>query len=312
MVFSYSLALLAHFQPRRLGFSSRGFSLCRSFRFYVCRAFAVRYGFPSPFGPYLPVGCQSLHSPCGLFVGTPPPIIPVSRPCVLSALSLLWLVLCSARCLLFMSATLRLRLSLSLSQPCLWAFSLISVFRLLACCPCPGVYKIYAALCTHRLHSSRCALIACIRHAPHSSPAFATVALCAHRLASFATLCTHQLIAFIFHSPRATLCTHRFSNLLLIPTWVQVPSWAPFLTNFGLFAFLRLRSDIRSPFLFLSLCSCSTGRIGCPSGPGIATLCAVHSSPPFVALYVHRFYSPRCEPLPSAWETIAHILSRCL
>jgi hypothetical protein len=25
---------------------------------------------------------------------------------------------------------------------------------------------------------------------------------------------------------------------------------------------------------------------------------AVHSSPPFVALYAHRFYSPRCEPIP--------------
>ena len=31
------------------------------------------------------------------------------------------------------------------------------------------------------------------------------------------------------------------------------------------------------------------GRIGCPSGSGIATMCAVHSSPPFVALYAHRF-----------------------
>jgi hypothetical protein len=34
-----------------------------------------------------------------------------------------------------------------------------------------------------------------------------------------------------------------------------------FWTNFWLFAFLRLRSDIRSPFLVFSLCSCSTGRM---------------------------------------------------
>jgi hypothetical protein len=47
---------------RRVGYSSRGVSLCRSFRFYVCRAFAVRRGYYSPFGPYLPVF---------FFVGTP-------------------------------------------------------------------------------------------------------------------------------------------------------------------------------------------------------------------------------------------------
>jgi hypothetical protein len=34
---------------RRVGFSSRYFSPCRSFRlFYVCRAFAVRHGYSSP------------------------------------------------------------------------------------------------------------------------------------------------------------------------------------------------------------------------------------------------------------------------
>jgi hypothetical protein len=33
---------------RRVGFSSRCFFLCRSFRFFVCRAFAVRHGYPSP------------------------------------------------------------------------------------------------------------------------------------------------------------------------------------------------------------------------------------------------------------------------
>jgi hypothetical protein len=33
---------------RRVGFSSRWFSLCRSFRFFVCRTFAVRHGCPSP------------------------------------------------------------------------------------------------------------------------------------------------------------------------------------------------------------------------------------------------------------------------
>jgi hypothetical protein len=33
---------------RRVGFSSRCFPLSRSFRFFVCRAFAVRRGYPSP------------------------------------------------------------------------------------------------------------------------------------------------------------------------------------------------------------------------------------------------------------------------
>jgi hypothetical protein len=67
---------------RRVGFSSRGSrvaipcvpSATLSF-FYVCRAFAVRRGYPSLFGPYLPVGCRSLHSPCGFFVPPPPPNI---------------------------------------------------------------------------------------------------------------------------------------------------------------------------------------------------------------------------------------------
>ena len=48
------------------------------------------------------------------------------------------------------------------------------------------------------------------------------------------------------------------SNLLLIPTWVQVPSRAPsFWTNFWLFAFLRLQSEIRHVFFSL----CPTARI---------------------------------------------------
>jgi hypothetical protein len=63
---------------RRVGYSSRGllfpvFPLPLCHFFNVCRAFAVRHGCPSPFGPYLPVGCQSLHCPCGLFVPPPPP-----------------------------------------------------------------------------------------------------------------------------------------------------------------------------------------------------------------------------------------------
>jgi hypothetical protein len=88
----------------------------------------------------------------------------------------------------------------------------------------------FVPLCTHRLHSPRSALIACIRHrgVVQSSPSFAT--LCAHRFHALATpLCTHQPIAFIRHAPRcaliasirhavhssppfATLCAHRFHS----------------------------------------------------------------------------------------------------
>ena len=64
----------------------------------------------------------------------------------------------------------------------------------------------FDTLCTYRLHSPRCALIACVRPAVHSSPTFAT--LCTHRLHSPPWRCA--LIAFIFHTLRC--CTHRLHS----------------------------------------------------------------------------------------------------
>ena len=90
---------------------------------YVCRASAVRHGYTSPFGSYPPVG---YHPPMQYF----PCLAPVFSP-----------LACSLFCPLFMSATLRLRLSLSLLQPSLWAFSLsdLSVsppcMLPISCCP---------------------------------------------------------------------------------------------------------------------------------------------------------------------------------
>jgi hypothetical protein len=85
------------------------------------------------------------------------------------------------------------------------------------------------------LHSLRSALIACIRHrgVVHSSPSFATP--CTHRFHALATLCTHQLIAFIRHAvhsspPFATLCTHRlhsprYALIAFIPRAVHSLPW---------------------------------------------------------------------------------------
>jgi hypothetical protein len=114
------------------------------------------------------------------------------------------------------------------------------------------------------------ALIAFIRHAVHSPPSFAT--LCTHRfhlprcapipLGCLGAHCPCHIPVFITFMPLSTSAAWWLapscslvirSNLLLTPTWVQVPSWAPsFWSNFWLFASLRLRSDIRN--LFLSLC----------------------------------------------------------
>jgi hypothetical protein len=86
-------------------------------------------------------------------------------------------------------------------------------------------------------------------------------------------------------------------NLLLIPTWVQVPSWAPF---FGqkLLAFCFSPSPIGYTESF----SFSLSLLLLHGSPRMSLRVwnrhVVHSSPPFVALYAHRFYSPRCEPIP--------------
>jgi hypothetical protein len=85
---------------------------------------AVRHGYISLFGPYPPMGCRPMHSPFVLSAGSPPPPICFLPPpaCACGAVR-------SPACFffstaLFMSAALRPRLSLSLLQPCLWAFYL--------------------------------------------------------------------------------------------------------------------------------------------------------------------------------------------
>jgi hypothetical protein len=95
MFFFYSLALLAHFQYDVLygisifanGHSASTMPLCVAV-FAPCGLLLPRV-FPLPLIPllYLPVGCRSLHSPCGLFVGTPPQYFPCLAP-VFSLLSL--------------------------------------------------------------------------------------------------------------------------------------------------------------------------------------------------------------------------------
>jgi hypothetical protein len=122
----------------------------------------------------------------------------------------------------------------------------------------------FATLCTHRFHLPRCALIASIRHAVRSSPSFA--ALCTHSLGVLGgILPPHILSRCLEHLcplPQArldgpcllVLCLIARSNLLLIPTWVQVPSWAPsFWTNFWLFAFSPRATRHAAPAVHSSL-----------------------------------------------------------
>jgi hypothetical protein len=145
----------------------------------------------------------------------------------------------------------------------------------------------FVPLCTaHRLHLSRSALIACIRHrgVVHSSPSFAT--LCTHRFHALAALCaTHQLIAFIRHAVHSSLsCTRRA---------VRHSSAH------------RLHSPRCA--LIASIRQLCTHRLHSPRCALIASIRhAVRSSPSApIRLAVH--------PLPwSAWGHIAHILSRCL
>jgi hypothetical protein len=163
-------------------------------------------------------------------------------------------------------------------------------------------------LCTHRFQSFA-------TRAVHSSHPFARP--CAHRrrhsprcaLTPLEWAYCPYLIPAVFivyntHTPyhKRGLMARAFlffggqvHNLLLIPTWVQVPSRAPsFWTDFWLFAF--------SPR---------------------ATRPAVHSSLPFGMLCTHRLHSPGCALIAVAirrdvhslpWSgLIAHILSRrCL
>jgi hypothetical protein len=135
---------------RRVGYSSRGL-LLPVFPLPLCQflmsaahlrcdtAIPRRLGHICPWGANLCIP----HVFCSW---VPPPNISLASPlCSQCSLSLLWLVLviCSARCLCPPPFDSAFR-SRCCSRAFGHFFSLISVFRLLSCCPYPGVYKIYA------------------------------------------------------------------------------------------------------------------------------------------------------------------------
>jgi hypothetical protein len=149
----------------------------------------------------------------------------------------------------------------------------------------------FVTLCTHRLHSPRCALIASIRHAMRSSLSFP--ALCTHSLGVLgSTLTISYPDVYNMYAPyhKRGLMARAF---LFFDG--QVQSLAH--THVG-------SSPIVDPFFldkFLAFCFFRHA----PRCALIASIRhAVHSSPPFATPCAHRFHSPRCALTPSLHQIL--------